>query len=74
MDCLVTLTYPDQRTAEVVLMAVERDNAGFADCCLQGPNLIIRMNAKSEPSMLHTLEDLLSCVKVAEEICRKISG
>lgn len=68
VECRIRLDYPVKRKAEVVLMAIEQDNPPYARAELEGSSVIIHATAISENSMLHTLEDLLACVKVAEGI------
>ena len=70
VDCRIVLSYPDERFAEMVLGAIEQDNGVHARSWVEGSNLILEASAQSESSMLHTLDDLLSCVKVAEEILK----
>lgn len=70
VECELTLEYPSKREAEIILRAIEEDNEDFAAARVEGNRVIIRAATHSEDSMLHTLEDLLSCVSVAEEIIR----
>lgn len=71
VDCLIRLEYEDEGTAEIVLKAIEQDNAGYVEAWREGDTIILKASAKSESSMLHTLEDLLSCVKVAGEMVQR---
>jgi len=68
VECLIRLEYPVDREAEVVLMAIEEDNPPYAQAEQDGSSVLIRATAASETSMLHTIEDLLACLKVAEEV------
>jgi len=72
VDCLIELEYPDEKQAEIVLMAIEQDNTTYASAELRGSKIIINASAESEVSMLHTLEDLLPCLKIAEEIIGRV--
>lgn len=71
VDCLIRIEYGDESTAEIVLRAIEQDNAGYAEAWREADTIILKTSAKSESSMLHTLEDLLSCVKVAGEMVKR---
>lgn len=67
LECLITLEYSDPRKAETIKRAVELDNGQYAAAEVEGGKVMIRSSSESVPSMLHTLEDLLACVRVAEE-------
>jgi len=74
VECELILEYPSVREAEIVLRAIEEDNEDFAHARVEGNRVIIRAISLSEDSMLHTLEDLLACVRVAEEIVKDINS
>lgn len=71
VSCRIEIDYPDEQTARIILKAIEQDNAGYVAAELRGTTLILQASTETEPSMLHTLEDLLSCVKVAEEMVER---
>lgn len=72
VNCRIVLEYPDERTAGIVMRAIDQDNGTHARSTLDGASLVLEATARSESSMLHTLDDLLSCVKVAEEVAKGI--
>lgn len=61
------MRYEDERTAESVLRAVEPDNRGYVESELNGKEIIFKMKAKDAGSMRNTADDLLVCIKIAEE-------
>ena len=61
------MRYEDERTAESVLRAVEPDNGGYVESELNGKEIIFKMKAKDDSSMRNTADDLLVCIKIAEE-------
>lgn len=67
LECLITLEYSDCKKAETVKRAVELDNGQYAAAEVDGCKVVIHSSSESVMSMLHTLEDLLACVRVAEE-------
>jgi hypothetical protein len=67
VECEIVLDYGDEEDAAAVLAAISPDNAPYAAAVRDGRNVIVRSRSDTCPQMLHTLEDLLSCVKVAEE-------
>ena len=74
-------TYPDSRAAEAVMNAldpdnkgyvsselhVDPDNKGYVSSELHGSTIVFRMDARSAGTMRNTVDDLLACLKVAEE-------
>ncbi|MDD1768647.1 MAG: hypothetical protein LUQ55_01535 [Methanomassiliicoccales archaeon] len=67
LECTIQLEYPSEREAETIRRAIELDNDKYADAERRGKVVVIRSSSESVPSMLHTLEDLLACVRIAEE-------
>ena len=61
------MRYEDERTAESVLRAVEPDNGGYVESELNGKEIIFKMKSKDAGSMRNTADDLLVCIKIAEE-------
>ena len=61
------VTYPDGRAAEAVLNALDPDNKGYVSSELRGSTIVFRMEARSAGTMRNTVDDLLACIKVAEE-------
>jgi hypothetical protein len=67
VDCEIVLEYDDERDAIAVMEAISPDNAPFAEAEREGRKVTVRSHSDACPQMLHTMEDLLACVKVAEE-------
>lgn len=70
-ESMITLeletTYPDSRAAEAVMNALDPDNKGYVSSELHGSTIVFRMDAQSAGTMRNTVDDLLACLKVAEE-------
>jgi len=73
LQCTIQLEYQNEKQAEMVKRAIELDNDKYADAERKGRVVVICSSSESVPSMLRTLEDLLACVRVAEETV-KIAG
>jgi len=73
LECTIQLEYQNEKQAETVKRAIELDNDKYANAERKGRVVVICSTSESVPSMLHTLEDLLACVRVAEETL-KIAG
>ena len=71
VTCRLVLGFPSNEHASKVFETVESDNEGYVDAHLDDCSLVAVIQAESLNSLLHTLDDFLSCVSVAEKI---ISG
>ena len=67
------MEFPDRETAEKVLRSVELDNAGYVTARLEDNAILADVDAPSLNSLLHTLDDFLSCTSVAEKVVSKKS-
>lgn len=74
VHCVIELEYENRADAENVARSISLDNGHYARAEVSGKRLVLTASAASAPSMLHTLEDLLSCVRVADEIVRDVAG
>ena len=70
MECTIEIEYESEAEASSVARAIELDNAGYVKTEVHGNTLLLKTSAESTGSMLHTLEDLLACVKVADQVVR----
>jgi len=69
--CTITLEFEDVQKAKKVLRSIQADDQGFVTSTLKGKTLEAIIESKSVPSLLHTLDDYLACVSVADEIVKK---
>jgi hypothetical protein len=60
------LAFPDGSTAAAVAAAVSPDDDGFIRTRRSGKTLHAEASADSPMSLLHTLDDYLACISVAE--------
>lgn len=61
------IDYPDEATARAVMDSLEPDNQGYVESELRGSKLVFRTEAKSAGTMRNTADDLMACIKIAEE-------
>jgi len=59
--------YPDHRTAENVMWSLDPDNAGYVRATVDGNTLKFYTESEDAGSLRNTADDLLSCLKIAEE-------
>lgn len=71
VTCELLLRFASADSAGTVFDAVGQDNAGYVDARLEHDSIVATMNARTLKSLLHTLDDFLSCVSVAEKIATK---
>ena len=69
--CDITIEFDDPNKGKRVLKSVEVDNFEFVKSKLIGNNLEAHIEGKTVSSLLHTLDDYLACVSVAEKIVDK---
>jgi tRNA threonylcarbamoyladenosine modification (KEOPS) complex Pcc1 subunit len=69
--CDVVIEYETEEKARVVLQAIEVDNMDFVSCKVQKGQLQAHIESRSVSSLLHTLDDYLACVTVAERVVDK---
>lgn len=68
------IDYPDEATAKAVMDSLEPDNTGYVESELRGSKLLFRAEAQSAGTMRNTADDLMACVKTAEEAVGLATG
>lgn len=59
--------YPDEATARAVMESLGPDNVGYVECGLRGNKLLFTMSSESAGTLRSTADDLMACIKTAEE-------
>ena len=70
-SCTVVIRYDDQKKAQNVLKSIEVDDFNFVKSLVRENILEARIESKSISSLIHTLDDFLACISVAEKIVGK---
>ena len=68
--CKLEFEYESELEAEAVAKAVEVDNYQFVNMVLEGKKIVSQAESESIPSLIHTLDDFLACVGVAERVVK----
>jgi len=68
--CRLEFTYPKHARAETVARSLRVDDEGHITTSVAGRRLVAEAEADSPLSLLHTLEDYLACLSVAERVLR----
>lgn len=71
VECTLSLEFKSVEEARRVLESVRHDDDGFVTSQVVGRRLEASMSASSVSSLLHTVDDYLACVSVAEGVVRK---
>ncbi|HEC87356.1 MAG TPA: hypothetical protein ENI49_05780 [Thermoplasmatales archaeon] len=71
VNCIIEMKYNDKKTAENILKSVKVDDYNFIDSQLKDNIIVAQISADFIPSLLHTLDDYLSCLSIAEKIVNK---
>lgn len=66
--------YPDEGTAMAVMSSVSPENGGYVEARLEGNTIVYRMSADSAGSLRNTADDLMACLKVAEDAAGLAAG
>jgi len=70
-SCTIVIEYEDQKTVQMIHKSIEVDNFDFVSAKITKNQLEAYIKSKSIPSLLHTLDDYLACVSVAEKVVDK---
>jgi tRNA threonylcarbamoyladenosine modification (KEOPS) complex Pcc1 subunit len=69
--CKLTIEFESPKKAKKVLQSIQTDDLGFVKSKLHGKTLEALVESISVSSLLHTLDDYLACVSIADEIVDK---
>jgi hypothetical protein len=65
------MEFESQKKAKKVLQSIQTDDHGFVKSKQSGKTLEAVVESTSVASLLHTLDDYLACVSIADEIVNK---
>ena len=70
----LVIEYADEETAKAVFESVRPDNVGHVDSELDGRTLRFMARSDNAGTLKNTVDDLLVCIKLAEETLGLIPG
>ena len=70
-SCEIVIEFDDAEKVKTVLKSTEVDDFNFVKSKINGKILKARIESNSVSSLLHTLDDYLACVSVAEKVLDK---
>jgi len=65
--------YEDEQTARAVLAAVAPENGQYVQAQLEGTAAVFHLEADNAGTLRNTADDLLACIKAAEESAGLVS-
>lgn len=71
VSCNLIFEYENSKRAEKVLRSIKVDDLDFVESKLHGERLEVFITSTSVSSLIHTLDDYLACLSVAEKIIDK---
>ncbi len=71
VSCEIRLEFTSPEVADKVHRSVVLDNQGYIESRVSESAIVARVEAESLRSLLHTLDDFMACVAVAEGIVKK---
>jgi len=71
ISCTLIFEYENSEKAEKVLRSLKVDDVDFVKSKINGDKLEVFIKSKSVSSLIHTLDDYLACLSVAEKIIDK---
>lgn len=72
--CILTFEYENQKVAEAILKSIDVDNYNFVQSELNYNKILSKINSTSIPSLIHTIDDYLACVSVAEKTIQLVKS
>ena len=74
MTCVLEFDYADEARARAVHGALAPDNVPYVTAHVEGTRVIAQATAQTPMSLLHTIEDYLACLAVAEKAVEAATG
>ena len=71
IQCTITLDYDSMKKAQTVFRATKIDDMDFVRSTNKGKQVKATIASTSVPSLLHTVDDYLACVSIAENVVDK---
>ena len=68
------IKYDDERTAKAVFDSIYPDNEGYVTTELCGDQLLMRISSDNAGTLRNAADDLMACIKAAEEASGLVSG
>ena len=67
VELRLSVEYEGRESAELIQKSLLPDNDGYVESKVEGDSLVFRMESDSTGTLRNTVNDLLACLKLAEE-------
>ena len=71
VSCKIEIEFDNIKKAENIFKSIEVDDFNFVNSKIKNKKLEAKIKANSISSLLHTIDDYLACVTVAEKVLDK---
>ena len=71
VSCTLAIDFDDAKKAEQIIRSIKVDDFDFVTSKIKGKKLEATIESNSISSLLHTLDDYLACLTVAENVVNK---
>jgi hypothetical protein len=71
ISCDVEIDYENEEETKAILNSIEVDNLSYIQSKKKGKSLFTHIESNSISSLIHSLDDYLACVSIAEKIIKK---
>ena len=67
ISCTLEFEYPSGQVAENIAKSIKVDDENFVKTDVEGGTISAIIESNNIPSLLHTIEDYLACLSIAEK-------
>jgi hypothetical protein len=71
ITCNIKIEYKDIKEADKILKSIEVDNLNYITSLRKGKIIDTIIESNSISSIIHSLDDYLACISIAEKIIKK---
>ena len=71
ISCMLKIDYEDENDTTSILNSIDVDNLDYIQSKKKGKTIITNIESNSISSLIHTLDDYLACISIAEKIIKK---
>lgn len=72
IECEFELEYDNEKHAEIIKESLEPDNQDYIDLKQERNKLYAICKGKTPMELLHTVDDFLACLSIAEDALNKL--
>jgi tRNA threonylcarbamoyladenosine modification (KEOPS) complex Pcc1 subunit len=70
INCKLILEFENEKIAKTVYSSVKIDDLDFVKSMVENRKIVAKIKSNSIGSLLHTLDDYLACIGVAEKVAQ----